>query len=281
MRYPHLRWPRALAGTLVLSVALGACKDDPAQPQITIEDYFTAVAAVTGTGSVSAEFVAGGTPQSGSGPAANVEMESALVPGGSALIGVSAGTAFNTVIIAIPGVDGYYRLTLSQPVTQATLAAIASASLPSQTFQVQAGVGSGGIVGAYATVPVVVASTGTGIIQASVTWDTDADVDLYVLLPDGEYIYYGNKSAQGGQLDLDSNVVCTVTQPRNAENITFASQAPRGQYQVLVDYWSSCGASATNYAVTVRVQGQQTRVFTGTFTGQYTDEPRHIYTFTY
>jgi hypothetical protein len=36
---------------------------------------------------------------------------------------------------------------------------------------------------------------------------------------------------------------------------------------VRLDYWDSCDALQTDYVVTVWVQGQEPKVFSGTFTG--------------
>jgi uncharacterized protein YfaP (DUF2135 family) len=102
----------------------------------------------------------------------------------------------------------------------------------------------------------------------SVSWNSAADVDLHVVEPGGEEIYYGSTlSGTGGELDLDSNAACGSDGPRN-ENITWAEgTAPVGEYIVRVDYWDSCEATQTDYVVTVHVQGQTPQVFTGTFTG--------------
>jgi uncharacterized protein YfaP (DUF2135 family) len=127
---------------------------------------------------------------------------------------------------------------------------------------------------------------GTGSIQVNVSWDVDSDVDLHVVDPSGEEIYYGHTaSASGGSLDLDSNAGCSLDHKRS-ENITWpANSAPRGTYIVRVDYWSSCGVSATNYTVTAQVAGQPVRVQSGTFTGDGDGGSRGsgttIWTFTY
>src|SRR5207237_4273195 len=45
----------------------------------------------------------------------------------------------------------------------------------------------------------------TGDVQVSVSWDAPSDVDLHVVDPSGEEIFYGNPaSASGGQLDVVS-----------------------------------------------------------------------------
>ena len=108
---------------------------------------------------------------------------------------------------------------------------------------------------------------GTGDIQVALAWDTDADVDLHVIDPGGNEIYWADRnSPTGGQLDLDSNAACAGDNVRN-ENITWATgTAPVGTYIVRVDYWSSCNVSSTNYTVLVN-NGGEIDIFRGTFTG--------------
>ena len=124
-----------------------------------------------------------------------------------------------------------------------------------------------GVVGPYARLSTTVTSVGTGDVQVTLSWDADSDVDVHVIDPAGEEIYYGHRrSASGGELDLDSNAGCTIDGVRN-ENITWPTGlAPRGSYTVRVDYWSSCGVGSTNYTVRVNVGGNL-QIFSGNFTG--------------
>jgi hypothetical protein len=106
----------------------------------------------------------------------------------------------------------------------------------------------------------------TGDVQVSVSWDAPSDVDLHVIEPSGEEIFYGNTvSSTGGQLDVDSNPACSID-GRQIENIRWGTRAPGGTYIVRVDYWTNCGVAQTNYLVTVK-NGSLTQTFTGTFTG--------------
>jgi hypothetical protein len=106
----------------------------------------------------------------------------------------------------------------------------------------------------------------TGDVQVSVSWDAPTDVDLHVVDPFGEEIYYGNSaSSSGGQLDVDSNPACSID-GRQIENIRWGSRAPGGTYTVRVDYWAGCNAARTNYLVTVK-NGPSTQTFSGFFTG--------------
>ena len=122
-----------------------------------------------------------------------------------------------------------------------------------------------GGVGNYGSEFVQVLNVGTGILQVSVSWNSNADVDLYVVEPaGGEEIYYGDQqSSAGGSLDLDSNAACAGDNIRN-ENITYPNSALRGTYTVRVNLWADCGAASTDYVVTVRRQDQPPLTYTGT-----------------
>jgi len=98
---------------------------------------------------------------------------------------------------------------------------------------------------------------GHGDFQATLTWDTTADLDLWVTDPYGETIRWSNpSSASGGQLDRDD------TDGFGPENIFWPpGAAPEGDYLVQVHHWS--GASPSGYSVLVQV-GVQSYAFSGT-----------------
>lgn len=108
---------------------------------------------------------------------------------------------------------------------------------------------------------------GVGRLQVGLAWDADSDLDLHVVEPSGEEIFYGNpRSASRGQLDRDSNAACVLDGIR-AENIRWPTgQAPRGRYSVRVNHWSSCGAARTNYTVLID-NDRNVMSFSGFFTG--------------
>jgi len=77
---------------------------------------------------------------------------------------------------------------------------------------------------------------GYGDVQITLTWDNEADLDLHVIDPLGEEIYYANPtSTSGGELDVDD------TDGFGPENVYWAQgTAPSGVYEVYVHHfpWS-------------------------------------------
>jgi hypothetical protein len=260
---------RTLVTTPVLMamlLAAGGCGDStgPSEQGEDVREFITALATVTGG---TATFRAGAAPSGGSGPAVTVSGTSAMITGGSTIRTVSSTSAFTRIIVAVDGVSGYWELTLPSAVLTEAIVLSLGQDIPQSNFSVRYAGGTSGAVGTFQNENVNIVTVGTGPVQVSVSWNSNADVDLYLIEPGGAEIYYGRTtSPAGGVLDLDSNAGCS-TGPRN-ENITYNTSPPRGTYTVRVNYWSACGAASTQYVVTVRVMGQATRTFNGTFTGE-------------
>jgi hypothetical protein len=107
---------------------------------------------------------------------------------------------------------------------------------------------------------------GTGDVRITLTWGTIDDLDLHVIDPLGEEIYYRNLfSTSGGALDVDANAACGSPTTNAVENVFWsAGGAPAGTYTVLVDYWESCsGVAEIPFVVRTLVDGIE-RPFTGT-----------------
>ena len=124
-----------------------------------------------------------------------------------------------------------------------------------------------GAVGPFSTVSFDVIQVGTGDVQVTLSWDADSNVDLHVVDPSGEEIYFGNRmSASGGNLDRDSNPACSIDGIRNENTFWPVGAAPRGTYVVRVNYWAGCDVPRTNWTVLIN-NGGEIQVVTGSFTG--------------
>ncbi len=112
-----------------------------------------------------------------------------------------------------------------------------------------------------------IVSTLGGDLQFALNWDTETDVDLHVIDPSGEAIFWGNPiGASGGTLDLDSNAGCAIDGVQNENAIWAADEAPSGSYRVGVNLWSACGStSQTSWRLTILERGEPVGTFEGFF----------------
>jgi len=101
---------------------------------------------------------------------------------------------------------------------------------------------------------------GTGDVQVTLIWETRADLDLYVIEPNGTRIWYQNRqSSTGGQIDRDANYPCSSGSTSPVENVFWPTgRAPRGTYRISVNYYSTCGLApdSVQFHIIVRVNGQ-------------------------
>ncbi len=97
----------------------------------------------------------------------------------------------------------------------------------------------------------------TGEVTVTLAWQTIDDLDLHLIEPSGETIYFGNKiSNLGGQLDIDKNAGGPITnQP--IENIFYANKPKPGKYRINVHYFSQKSNEVNvPYTVFVKIDGQ-------------------------
>ncbi len=271
-------WSKQMRGALVvmavtwLSGCTAALKPNTS---INIEDFVSSVTDASGT--VQASLIQGDAPAAAGGPAATVNGVAVMINGGSSQQTVSAGSGFTRVIVAVEGLTNYYELTLPGNVaSQGVLIGANPQAYAGNLVFTYAVIDAQG-VGAYARQQVRFLQVGTGDIQISASWTDSADVDLHVIDPNGEHIYFGHRdAASGGTLDLDANAACgrnsftDGTPPAfvSNENVVWATgEAIPGTYKVFLDYWSDCGVAKTDWVVTIQHVGATPQIFTGSFVG--------------
>ncbi len=104
---------------------------------------------------------------------------------------------------------------------------------------------------------------GTGDVQLTLSWTSDADLDLAVIEPDGNEIYFSSSTSDsGGQLDVDANVGCDNN--GSLENIFWPpNEAPSGSYTVKVTGYEVDGCGSGEFTLDITVAGEE-RTETGT-----------------
>jgi hypothetical protein len=94
-------------------------------------------------------------------------------------------------------------------------------------------------------------------IRVSLIWNNRNDLDLHVVAPDGSHLYYGQKEAAGGALDVDKNIQGETTKP--VENIRWSKgRAKKGSYDVYVENFRfhESDSRETPFKVEVAVNGK-------------------------
>ncbi len=141
-----------------------------------------------------------------------------------------------------------------------------------------------------ATIEIAPRSHPTGELVVSLSWDTNADLDLHVVDANGVEIWARNPNSwqavpgappdpraweHGGILDVDSNAQCVVD-GRDQENVVWVSSPPGGHYVVRVDTFSLCDQSAARWTAEARLRGQPVAQARGVVTPASTRPPHDL-----
>jgi hypothetical protein len=130
----------------------------------------------------------------------------------------------------------------------------------------------------------------SGDVQVSLIWYNVNDLDLHVIDPNGERIYYKNpRSRSGGELDVDANAGTRDASGRPAgltrepvENIYWPTGgAPAGRYQVFVNHFAHRpeAPNQTRFKVNVLHEGKRHEFEGDIRNNGSTDNFRTIYEF--
>jgi hypothetical protein len=218
----------------------------------------------------------------------SVRGDSIVVNGGTALVTLSCAVPATAILVGAPGTYGYYRLPTEDLPGDVEVVATVSQTAPSNFVLHFLSEEPGPEYGAVVAYSPILYTVGTGIIQVSLNFRPSQDVDLHLVEPTGEEIFYGNlASTAGGELDLDSNPACYQDHINN-ENITYPDTVfpPPGEYIVRVDYWMSCDGGGADFSVITRVKDEDPQLFSGHFEAWEADgggwgSGREICRFTY
>lgn len=253
----------SLIGVLALAACSASLKESSSPP---ITNAITRVTDASGT--IVASLLIGSPPLASGGPSVTVSGIAVMINGGSSQQSLAGSAAFSTVYVSVPGLSGYYQLDLPSAAASAGVVLVSSQDLNGNTFPISFSVVSGGAVGPAASQTMQIVHVGSGDVQVSVSWSGKSDVDLHVVDPNGEEVYYGNRtSVSGGTLDLDSNAACSIDNVNNENIVWPTGKGVHGTYTVRVDYWDACGVAQSDYVVTVQTKGGTPQIFSGSLTG--------------
>jgi hypothetical protein len=218
---------------------------------------------------VQAVFHAGAAPTAATGPTLSAAVPAIVLRGGAAKVTFTAAAPFSRLVVSVDGFGGYWDLAAPATGDSLPVLIVYAQQVGGPSFQMNYAGGTSSSVGAYQPATTAFLGNGTGDVQVNISWNSKADVDLYVVDPLGEEIFYAHReSNSGGQLDIDSNAACQTDGPR-AENVfwPFGVVPPKGTYTVRANYWSACGEAGTDYVVTIRTKGGVPASYTGHFFG--------------
>jgi hypothetical protein len=99
----------------------------------------------------------------------------------------------------------------------------------------------------------------TGDVEIALIWWNLNDLDLHVIDPAGEEIYFEHPRVRsGGELDVDMNAGAGRFSREPVEHVYFPKgAAPPGHYKVYVVHFADRGQDPTKYVVDVKANGQR------------------------
>lgn len=267
------------------AIAMYACGNDDEPGKSALQDQFIDVD--------NGEYTEGSLPVGETSMLQAATFDEAALPGGTSYLTLNSYEELDYVNIGVQGESGYLKVKLDAPSTAQgratttgiytyTVLVLLSQNLSSSFTLEFTTVNKQGEVSTKFTSKTNYIEAGTGDLQVNLRFSNEKDVDLYVVEPNGNVIYYGQPfpyysdeyqiindwlesddyehepDIERGEigLDIDSNAGCYID-GTNSENIFFKTNCmQKGTYQVWVNMYANCDPSiATNYTVRVTYKG--------------------------
>jgi uncharacterized protein YfaP (DUF2135 family) len=129
--------------------------------------------------------------------------------------------------------------------------------------------------------PTLVGQPGDPRFNLVFTNPENVDMDLHVIDPKGEEVYYAHKKGSNG-VELDIDCKCNSCPNGPNENIYWpqGGAAPKGTYKVWVEYYDRCGSGSpsSDFTIRVAINEKVKATYTGTLTE--TNYKSTVYTWT-
>lgn len=206
-----------------------------------------------------------------------VEMSSTVLRPGQGEKGITGRASPNAVAVAV-GIgglgSGYWLIPVEgpDPLNNGELGFQAAAEIardvpPGRRDLVFSAIDASGHAGPLRSLPVCVPSIVPDNLNAcdatipppamvfSLAWDTQVDLDLVVVAPDGHVVDAKHPQlATAGAFDRDSNATCANDAIRR-ENLVFQEAPPRGSYLVYANLFDACGRAPVHFTFTLHERG--------------------------
>jgi hypothetical protein len=194
----------------------------------------------------------------------------AVTNGGTAVLRVTLSAPVEDPIFAVQleGDTGYYTVAGVDPDKDAVYDIIVKIPADSDKTSMRVGVAlldAMGNAGVYQELAIQLVASGIGDVKVTLSFDRLHDLDLHVVEPSGDQIFYRTPgSTTGGQLDLDSGANCEPS-PYNTENVYWPpGGAPPGTYRVSVQNFQQCSPGEIKFTVRIAYD-DVVRTYDGSF----------------
>ena len=209
-----------------------------------------------------------------------VDMSNQVMNGAMNFITVMTGQNVSKFYVGVKGVDGYWDYepdksmsTSSDSYNVYLIPVMISQAYTGDSTMLLSGQLENGQVTKTIEKEVHYIETMPGAIEVKLAFSNSKDIDLHLLTPKGEHIYYGNRGGsytddEGNSisygLDVDSNAGCHIDNI-NKENIYIPEElVEEGTYTVIVDMYKNCNSSIpTSWSVVTRYKGELIEPETG------------------
>ena len=201
-----------------------------------------------------------------------LEINTQVMNGAMNFITIISEQEFSKFFVGVEGVDGHWEYSAAEA-SSSRSSSMNSYVIPmmmsndytgSSTVCLAAELASGEITPTISrTIEYI--ETMPGDLEIKLAFSNSKDIDLHLITPSGEHIYYNNR---GGEytlddgsvitygLDIDSNAACHLDHI-NKENIYIPEELIEpGTYTVMVDLYSNCDPTiATSWSIIARYKG--------------------------
>jgi hypothetical protein len=104
-----------------------------------------------------------------------------------------------------------------------------------------------------------------GKLDVTLAWNGREDLDIHVYCPGGAEIWAENRKACGGELEIDKNAKADQREDHPLEHVTWVTDPPPGEYQVLVRLYNRFELPERDipFTVVVRANGSAPQEYKG------------------